>query len=139
MYEVMKANKAPEFFEELRTGEIVLRNQCVKIENFKEGQIYDHQWLQYPELKEFPTIMYVSGLHIQDLSSMLRIVEEKLYTLGILSIDEIGMSWLKWPNMRSYSANILFVFPIYFQQVDLPRLEGNRFYLTFRLHKNIKD
>ncbi|RLI74519.1 hypothetical protein DRO97_05810, partial [Archaeoglobales archaeon] len=129
LYDVKDANKAPEFYKTLQTGRITLKNHVVEIGEYDENQkptIREETYLRLRHEK-YPIIEYIPRFKAIDIESILNDVENRLYTLGIYSLNEIGFQWLELPNMREITYDVLLAFPIYFEQVHLPKLYGNTF------------
>jgi len=142
LYEVKSSEETPKFVEDLKTGKITIMNQPVEVSE-EVKKIYVSK---YPrtidignETKGYQTISYeLGGGSFSSREEAL--ISERLKELGILGgIDEVGLMWLKLPNVRAYSINAIINLPIYLKLHDLPKMQNRKFHVSFLLHKELRD
>jgi hypothetical protein len=137
-YDVANAENTPKYIEEMQKGRITLGHQIVNLRKGyeKTDLIEGSRIIRWGEFSEYPFLNYefngdgiTVGIELQ----------EKLLSLGICyGINEIGLQWLKIPQIEGYGINAIVVLPLYFNVTELYLEKAKEFCIKFRAHINLQ-
>lgn len=140
LYDVLDAKNLPHYIEQMQDGMITLVNQPVHLrEGYERAQVYSRpKIVKFGEYSEYPFISYEFYSH--EIARISDNIRNRLLSLGLLNtLDELGLQWLKIPELEGYSINVIIVLPLYFNVIDSFIQKSEEFYIKFKAHKNLQS